>query len=165
MLTPPGSGALQEGPNFDSMEVTQTNPGSTVSASSHGIVHITADNGYILYINGERIGAGGQATSVGHTTSAGNDGFTDWRHTDAWSFIDSCDTPTTYAIHAVDESGIAAVLGDFTHCGRTVTTSDQWRCAPLTSMTVSDHGGMTLDGSGDRTFVVGPTPMDFESAR
>jgi hypothetical protein len=40
------------------MEVTAMNPGSPVSASSHGTVHITADNGYILYVNGERIGAG-----------------------------------------------------------------------------------------------------------
>jgi hypothetical protein len=46
-----------------------------------------------------------------------------------------------------------------------VVTGDSWRCAPLTSMTTSDHGGLTLDGSGDREFVVGPTPMDFNSAR
>ena len=39
--------------------------------------------------------------------------------------------------------------------GQTVVTNDQWRCAPLTSMTLSDHGGLTLDGSGDRQFVVG----------
>ena len=61
--------------------------------------------------SGERIGAGGQA--LGPTIGQG--AYSDWRHTDAWTFIDSCDTPTTYAIHAVDESGIAAVLADFTH--------------------------------------------------
>ena len=55
---------------------------------------------------------GGQALGQ----EVGQAGFSDWRHTDAWTFLDSCDTPTTYAIHAVDESGIAAVIGDFTHC-------------------------------------------------
>jgi hypothetical protein len=62
------------------------NPGSPVSASSHGMVHITADNGYILYVNGERIGAGGQ--SLGK--AVGQAGFRDWTHTDAWTFLDSC---------------------------------------------------------------------------
>ena len=41
----------------------------------------------------------------------------------------------SYAIHAVDSEGIAAVIGDFTHCGTTVVTSDQWKCAPITAMT------------------------------
>ena len=65
-LTTTGS----EGPNFDSMEVTAMNPGSPVSASSHGTVHITADNGYILYVNGERIGAGGAALAMAAGSSS-----------------------------------------------------------------------------------------------
>ena len=76
------------------MEVTRTNAGSSNSASSHGIVHITADNGYILYVNGERIGAGGAALAMAAGSSSKAQ---DWRHTDAWAFQDSCDTPTVRA--------------------------------------------------------------------
>ena len=61
-LTTTGS----EGPNFDSMEVTRSNGGVGVSASSHGVIHITADNGYILYVNGNRVGAGGSSLGAAH---------------------------------------------------------------------------------------------------
>ena len=116
-------------------------------------------SGYILYVNGNRVGAGGNSMGAAHNQH------TDWRHTDAWTFVDSCDTPTTYAIHALDSEGIAAVIGDFTHCGRSVVTSDAWKCAPITSMTASDHGGMHLDGSSDKQYVVGPVAMDWNAAR
>ena len=132
---------------------------SASPASSHGVIHITADNGYILYVNGDRIGAGG--SSMGEAHGQHNT----WRHTDAWTFVDQCDTPTTYAIHALDSEGIAAVIGDFTHCGQTVVTDDSWRCAPITSMTASDHGGMHLDGSSDKQFIAGPVAMDWIQAR
>ena len=155
ILTTTGS----EGPNFDSMEVQRANGGVGISSSSHGVIHITADNGYILYVNGNRVGAGGNSMGAAHNQH------TDWRHTDAWTFVDSCDTPTTYAIHALDSEGIAAVIGDFTHCGRSVVTSDAWKCAPITSMTASDHGGMHLDGSSDKQYVVGPVAMDWNAAR
>ena len=84
----------QEGPNFDSIEVVNTNGGTGITASSHGVIHITADNGYILYVNGERIGAGGSSLGAAHGQH------TDWTHTDAWTFVDSCDTPTVSA-HAI----------------------------------------------------------------
>ena len=155
ILTTTGS----EGPNFDSMEVQRANGGVGISSSSHGVIHITADNGYILYVNGNRVGAGGNSMGAAHNQH------TDWRHTDAWTFVDSCDTPTTYAIHALDSEGIAAVIGDFTHCGRSVVTSDAWKCAPITSMTASDHGGMHLDGSSDKQYVVGPVAMEWNAAR
>ena len=154
-LTTTGS----EGPNFDSIEVNSVNGGTGIAASSHGVIHITADNGYILYVNGDRIGAGGSSLGAAHGQH------TDWTHTDAWTFVDQCDTPTTYAIHALDSEGIAAVIGDFTHCGQTIVTGDQWRCAPITSMTASDHGGMHLDGSSDKQYIAGPVAMDYIQAR
>eukprot|EP01045_Picozoa_sp_COSAG04_P001871 COSAG04_NODE_64_length_29689_cov_158.096992_17_plen_105_part_00 len=55
-----------EGPNFDSIEVNAVNGGTGISASSHGVIHITADNGYILYVNGDRIGAGGSSMGEAH---------------------------------------------------------------------------------------------------
>ena len=45
------------GPDIDMLEVNPINGRSSVSM--HGVIHITADNGYVLYINGDRIGAGG----------------------------------------------------------------------------------------------------------
>ena len=155
VLTTTGS----EGPNFDSMEVNSVNGGTGLAASSHGVIHITADNGYILYVNGARIGAGGNSMGAAHNQH------NDWTHTDAWTFVDSCDTPTTYAIHALDSEGIAAIIGDFTHCGRTTVTDDQWRCAAITSMTASDHGGGHLDGSTDKQYVAGPAMVDWAAAR
>ena len=47
------------GPDIDMLEVNPANGRDTVS--QHGVVHITADNGYVLFINGNRIGAGGAA--------------------------------------------------------------------------------------------------------
>ena len=50
------------GPNIDFMEINAVNGDHSVS--SRGTVHITADNGYILYVNGDRIAAGGAALPV-----------------------------------------------------------------------------------------------------
>ena len=90
------------GPDIDMLEVNQANGHDTVS--QHGVVHITADNGYVLYINGDRIGAGGAglpATDPNHD----RDG---WTRTDTWSFRDSCQTPTAFAIEGVDSEGIVS---------------------------------------------------------
>ena len=87
------------GPDIDFMEVNRANGRDIVS--SHGVIRITADNGYILYINGNRVGAGGAALPADDPMYE-RDG---WLRTDTWAFRDSCQTPTAYAIEAVIRRG------------------------------------------------------------
>ena len=143
-----------EGPNFDSLEVSEINNNNGMAVSSRGSVKITADNGYILYINGERIGAGGASQGK----ALGQSSYNQWWSTNSYEFIASCKIPTTFAIHAVDSGGIAAVIASFQHCGRAISTSDRWKCAPVTSITTSEK-------ASQRRFIVGPTPMPHSQAK
>ena len=52
-----------------------------------------------------RIGAGG----AGLPATDGSHDRDGWVRTDTWSFRDSCQTPTTYAIEGVDSEGVAAL--------------------------------------------------------
>lgn len=80
-------------------------------SSNHGVVHVTADNGYSLYINGEQIGSGES-----------------WVDTDEYTFDAPCDQPTVYAIEGYDLGGIASVIMEATHCGEQVRTDTRWKC-------------------------------------
>jgi hypothetical protein len=118
-----------DGPNLDFLEVEDQGNNGKFSHPS-GRVAITADNGYILFVNGKKVGEGGAAlpkTAKGYD----KDG---WKHTDTWNFYDSCDTPTAFAIEAVDSEGVAAVMAEIEHCGNTIHTSDQWKCSPVSAV-------------------------------
>ena len=106
------------GPNLDRIEVQAGTPTGDI-AKAYGHVFITADNGYILYINGDRIGAGGAALSPDDDRYDA-DG---WVRTDRWGYTRPCNTPTSYAIEAVDSEGVAALLAEITHCGSTIVST------------------------------------------
>ena len=150
----------RSGPDIDMLEVNAANGHDTVSM--HGVVHITADNGYVLYINGDRIGAGGAglpATDGAHD----RDG---WVRTDAWSFRDSCQTPTAYAIEGVDSEGVAALLMEASHCGFTTSTGTEWKCAVAGCTPGAGHGSFGgCQEVASREFVVIPTAMTWSAAR
>ena len=59
-----------------------------------------------------------------------------WKRTDTYSFTAPCETPTTYAIEAVDSEGVAAVIANFVHCGEGTHTDENWVCG--------DHQGHNL---------------------
>ena len=137
------------GVNLDRMEVqAATTDGSY--AASFGNVYITADNGYILYINGDRVGAGGAALAADDPKYHA-DG---WVRTDRWGFTAPCETPTAFAIEAVDSEGVAAILASTRHCGSNIVTSDQWKCSPVTPFALG----------ADRTFHAVETPMSWDQA-
>ena len=119
------------GPALDFIEVTPSD-GSHI-ASRLGRAHITADNGYVVYVNGERIGAGGAA--LPNTDPAHSDH--GWVKTDFYTFEASCEVPTAFALEGVDESGVASMLAEFEHCGTTTHTGDQWKCGAATAATQS----------------------------
>ena len=76
-----------KGPALDFIEIT---PSDGVNPASRlGRAHITADNGYVLYVNGEKIGTGGAAlpnTDPAHS----QDG---WVKTDFYTFEAACEVP------------------------------------------------------------------------
>ena len=122
------------------IEVMPAQGGKLLTASQgvRGVAHITADNGYVLYINGQRIGGGGRAvpSTDRHYHREG------WQNTDTYSFQASCNVYTEYAIEGVDKEGVAAVLGQFEHCGQVISTSSDWKCAPVTTAALADHSTM-----------------------
>ena len=98
-------------------------------SSAHGVVHVTADNGYSLYINGQQIGSGES-----------------WVDTDEYTFDAPCDQPTVYGIEGYDLGGIASVIMEATHCGEQVRTDTRWKCqhsreAPRTYCTNACRNG------------------------
>lgn len=137
------------GLNLDRIEVQAGTPDGQ-SATAYGSVHITADNGYILYINGDRVGAGGAALAVDDPKYEA-DG---WVRTDRWGFSRTCNTPTAFAIEAVDSEGVAALLAEIDHCGSSITTSTQWKCSPVTPFALG----------AERTFHAVDTPMNWDQA-
>jgi hypothetical protein len=94
------------------------------SASRLGHAHITADNGYVFYVDGLRVGAGGSGLTPDDPRFSPHG----WTRTDFFSFEASCETPTAYAIEGVDDSGVAAILAEIEHCGTVTRTSDAWKC-------------------------------------
>eukprot|EP01050_Picozoa_sp_SAG11_P026903 SAG11_NODE_6613_length_1279_cov_1.140678_1_plen_395_part_01 len=147
------------GPDIDFLEVNAANGRDVVS--QHGIVHITADNGYILYINGDRIGAGGAALAPDDPMYE-RDG---WRRTDSWAFRDPCETPNAYAIEAVDSEGVAAVMADVSHCGFTTRTSDDWKCTTAGCTPGATTGTVGCSEVAGRAYHVLDTPMTWSDAR
>ncbi len=137
------------GLNLDRIEVQAGTPTGEV-AKSYGHVHITADNGYILYINGDRVGAGGAALAVDDPQYEA-DG---WVRTDSWGFYRTCHTPTAFAIEAVDSEGVAALLAEIDHCGSSIVSSTQWKCSPVTPFALG----------AERTFHAVDTPMNWDQA-
>ena len=86
--------------------------GFTTSASSPlGHVHISVDNSYTLYINGEELGSGD-----------------DWSHTDSYDFSASCGGDLVVAFHGVDAGGPAAGIVSVEHCGTNIVSNHNWRC-------------------------------------
>ena len=138
------------GPNLSRLEVQSAQTTAEV-AVQRGYVFITADNGYIMYVNGERIGAGGAALDP---TDAryDRDG---WTRVDRWAFTDSCQTPTSFAVEGVDSEGIAAMIVDITHCGKKIYSGDQWKCSPFTA----------ASQGADRTFHAIDQPMNWDAAQ
>ena len=145
-----------EGPNIDSLEVTAKNNRRTSVASRCGVAHITADNGYSLYVNGEMVGSGGAILPMTDPKYEA-DG---WVRTDTYQFTAPCETPTSFAVEGVDSEGIAAVIGSIMHCGRQTNTDTNWRCAASTTSTAMDSGGSTLGNSLSvtRLFALPPRP-------
>lgn len=149
----------QSGPDIDMLEVNRANGRDVVS--SHGVVRITADNGYILYINGDRIAAGGAALPANDPMYE-RDG---WRRTDTWAFRDSCQTPTAYAIEAVDSEGVAAVIAEADHCGFTTNTGTEWKCAVAGCTPGAATGTIGCSEVDTRAFHVLDTAMGWAEAR
>ena len=86
--------------------------GFTTSASSPlGHVHISVDNSYTLYVNGEELGSGD-----------------DWSHTDSYDFSASCGGDLVVAFHGVDAGGPAAGIVSVEHCGSNIVSNHNWRC-------------------------------------
>ena len=154
-LTAQGS----SGPDIDMIEVNMAN-GRDI-ASSHGVVRITADNGYILYVNGNRVGAGGAALAADDPMYE-QDG---WRRTDTWAFRDPCQTPTAYAIEAVDSEGVAAVIAEVSHCGFTTNTGTEWKCAVAGCTPGASTGTIGCSEVNTRTYHVLDTAMGWAEAR
>ena len=147
------------GPDLDFMEVNSANGRDIVT--QHGIIRITADNGYILYINGNRVGAGGAALPADDPMYE-RDG---WLRTDTWAFRDSCQTPTAYAIEAVDSEGIAAVLAEATHCGFETTTGTDWKCAVAGCTPGAVTGTIGCSEVNTRTYHVIQELMSWQEAQ
>ena len=138
------------GPNLSRLEV-ESSETSGNRAHQAGHVSITADNGYIMYVNGERIGAGGAALRPSNPRYD-RDG---WMHTDHWNFQSSCSIPTSYAVEGVDSEGIAAMILSIDHCGKLIVSNDQWKCSPFTAASTG----------ADRTFTAVPEAMDWDVAQ
>ena len=137
------------GVNFDRLQVQAATADGTTS-NQWGRVYITADNGYILYVNGDRIGAGGAALPADDPQYE-KDG---WVRTDQWGFTAPCTTPTAFAVEAVDSEGVAALIASTRHCGTNIATNDQWKCSPVTPFALG----------ADRTFHAVDTSMTWEEA-
>ena len=87
------------------------------------------------------------------------------RQTDAWSFRDSCQTPTSYAIEAVDSEGVAAVLAEINHCGFTTSTGTEWKCAVGGCTPGAVTGTVGCSEVGSRTYEVIMEQMPWDQAR
>ena len=144
-----------QGPNVDHLEVESARADGKI-AKAYGHVFITADNGYTLYINGERIGAGGAGVNPTRPDGSPNHRYNadGWTRTDRWYFSDACNTPTSFAVEAVDSEGTAALLVQIEHCGSDIYSGTQWKCSPVTPYAMG----------ADREFVVVDTPMNWDQA-
>lgn len=111
------------------------------SASRLGRAHITADNGYVFYVDGERVGAGGQGLTPDDPAYSPNG----WTQTDLFSFEASCETPTAFAIEGVDDAGVAAVMAEIEHCGAITRTSDSWKCGTPSAFQTALRPTTTVD--------------------
>ena len=69
------------------------------------------DNGYHLYINEKEVGSS-----------------ENWFDTDVYTFDESCDQPTVYAIDAYDTGGTAASIMEAEHCGELIVSGNKWKC-------------------------------------
>jgi hypothetical protein len=149
----------KSGPDIDFLEVNAANGRDTVS--QHGVVHITADNGYTLFINGDEIGSGGAVLPADDPMYEA-DG---WMRTDAWAFHDSCQTPTAFAVEAVDSEGVAAVIAEVSHCGFSTKTGPDWKCAVAGCTPGAATGTKGCSEVNSRTYSVIPTQMSWDEAR
>jgi hypothetical protein len=137
------------GVNLDRVQIQAATADGT-SSTEWGRVYITADNGYILYVNGDRIGAGGAALPSTDPKYE-QDG---WKRVDYWGFTAPCTVPTSFAIEAVDSEGVAAVIASTRHCGSNIVTNDQWKCSPVSPFALG----------AERSFYAVDTPMDWNQA-
>jgi hypothetical protein len=78
------------------------------------------DNSGTLYVNNQAI----------------NDpAVTGWDTTNTFTFIEPCDEPTVYAIHAIDgerdeegTAGVGGIIGSISHCNEIIVTNSAWKC-------------------------------------
>jgi hypothetical protein len=147
---------------LDFIEVTASD--GVHSASRQGHAHITADNGYVFYVDGERVGAGGSGLTPDDPAFSPHG----WTRTDFFSFEASCETPTAFAIEGVDDAGVAAVLAEIEHCGATTRTSDAWKCGVPSAVQNAIRPTTNVDdmlGCNDGTTCMATGPHAAEDCR
>ena len=105
------------GPNLDSMQVFPN------QHQNIGTWRGNFDNSGELYVNNQRV------------QRAGRQGVTGWDITNTFTFSAPCDSPTVYAIHALDgerdEDGahnVGGIIGSITHCNEVIVTNAAWKC-------------------------------------
>ena len=84
----------------------RTSPSSPV-----GQVHISVDNSYTLYVNGQELGSGDN-----------------WAQTDTYDFSAQCGGDLVVAFHGVDAGGPAAGIASVEWCGTNLVSNHNWRC-------------------------------------
>ena len=103
------------GPNLDTLEVYPN------GHSNIGTWRGNMDNSGTLFVNNQAV----------------NDpADTGWDITNTFVFTEPCDSPTVYAIHALDgetsetgTAGVGGIIGSITHCNEVIVTKSEWKCA------------------------------------
>ena len=101
-------------------------PAGVPVGGDNGQLHIAADSGYTVSVNGQIVGHGSA-----------------WTRTGAYSFLAPCTEPTVYAIRGIDNGGMASILAEINHCGQTFSSGKEWRCSPV------EYDGWDLPGFDD----------------
>jgi hypothetical protein len=103
----------------------------------------------------------------------------DWTTTQGLTFTETCDSPTIYAIDALDfaesASDVAAMLFQINHCGELLISGDHWKCAEFGDEDPpKDWKSATFDDSswaqagvtgGNGVIKNAPCPIQFWSAK
>lgn len=103
LLTGFVSDSINPGQGAGQVQVMSVGSAGGAAGSTTGHFHVTADNGFEAYVNGEEVGTGD-----------------DWTVTYDLPFDAPCGSGNAvYAVHANDAGGPAALIGSITHCGGT----------------------------------------------
>jgi hypothetical protein len=105
------------GPNLDTLEIFPN------QHANIGTWRGNFDNSGTLYVNNQAINRAGTA------------GVTGWDITNTFTFTEPCDSPTVYAIHALDgerdedgQHNVGGIIGSITHCNEVIVTNQAWKC-------------------------------------